>query len=228
MNCQTMEQLWDPMRDRMNALQISDQANQSADQPDADGADLEITPDQQQAFEDHLNSCGRCQNLWQAETDWLSMVAQPDQAADSTLFTDRVIESWQQPENSVLASIGSSNRSSAQIAIRIGFAIAAACVLMVSGWFMFRPIENPIGPDAPVVIEDQIPFTPSIESPDTLDTSTTSSVASLVGTVSQYTDGPAMIQEGIQSTRLALNFDQALALLGQEVSVPDPAQYVQP
>ena len=69
------------------------------------------------------------------------------------------------------------------------------------------------------------PFTPSINTPRP---QTAGPVASLVGSIGQYTDSPAMIRKQISQTGQALSLDRALAMLGREVAMPDPSEYVQP
>jgi len=201
MNCQTMDQLWDEARDQS------------------------LPQEQMADFNTHIQQCERCANLWRAESDWLNMIAQPDADTDpiaiqSDAFADRVVHQWQSAPSGVLAKIGPNVR----VAVRVGLAVAAVCAMVVTAWILAVP--EPVNPPAVVIDQnpDQ-PFTPVLDTPRSQNVGP---VASLVGSIGQYTDSPAMIRKQISNTSEALSLDRALVMLGNEVAVPDPSEYVQP
>lgn len=185
MNCESMQEHWDAARDG------------------------ELSPHDRARFEQHLQACPRCQGLWQAETHWLSSLANVDAdlaaGDEAQQFASQVMQAHAQ-------AVTEAESSQATLVLQLrawlkpALGLAAAVAVAASVWTASSVSRPPV---QPVVVAP----------PDTV-----SKLVSELG--SRYDSGTRIVASGLAIRNISLKWENVVELL-EPLPVPDPAVYIQ-
>ena len=186
MNRDQLEQLWDDRRDGT------------------------LGDEQTRAFDDAVRRDPALRAMWDAESQWLDVLAANESASDDA-FAGDVVARWRREQDQPVVGRVDGQRAG-QIWYAVGSAMAAA-LLIVAAWAGYQNNQPPTTPPA------------IVKAP--ADTDTPDPVGALMRNIDeQVAEQPAKIRKVVSDTAALLDVKRVFSLL--EVPVPDPAEYVEP
>ena len=241
-----------PQAPRASALGASAQGAAGESSPEAvawlesrweAARDAALPAGERARFHELLAASPRLRALWRAESDWLALMGDPEPELEvGDGFTGAVLERWAGEElgsgigAGLAAGVASARESesgldsgAAQAPLAfpgrwvagrwpVAAAAAVALTLTLGVLELVAPGGSSPGPIA------HLPIDP----PPLALGETPSPVTALVGEFhDQFAGGASLLRRGIDTTRQALRIEGVWALMSS-VSVPDPADYVEP